>query len=112
MDDKALLEKAARAAGCKVTAGSNWCGDKVYWLEWQKDGENYLREWDPLQDDGDAFRLMHALRLEPLHGENELGESIITVLGDLSLSESPSCDADDIAGLRRAIVKAAAMEDR
>ncbi|WP_129141476.1 hypothetical protein [Modicisalibacter coralii] len=102
MDDKELLEKAARAAGI----------DGKYHVVWRGVGrtDEYgcFEVWNPLADDGDAFRLLHDMKLDTHRGENELGEPIITVVGDMSFNACPICDEYDITGFRRAIVRAAA----
>ena len=52
MNDKELLKLAAKAAGIS----KQWDGSLV-------DRNHPQRIWNPLTDDGDAFRLMVALRL-------------------------------------------------
>lgn len=49
MNDKELLELAAKAAGIEY----NTTYGKGFWIEGFYSG----REWDPLKDDGDALRL-------------------------------------------------------
>lgn len=99
MTDKELLELAAKAAGvnCGIEEFSN--GRCV--------GTNEYNEivFDPLTDDGDAFRLAVKLRLPILDGFNgtvetgnaKSGRPIWELLGD-----------DPYAATRRAIVRAAA----
>ena len=101
MTDQELLERAASIAGIG--------------LECRHPGHNAYELYDgdlcnPLDYDGDAFRLMVETRLDLHHGENEYGEGIVTVVSEATCwANSPVCDEHDIAGLRRAIVRAAAM---
>ncbi|MEO1820751.1 hypothetical protein [Pseudomonas sp.] len=79
--DRELLELAAKAAG--------------EWPESWHDSEAYftgvLSRWNPLEDDGDAFRLMVALGIRPeFDGYAELAMQ------------------DELYKTRRAIVRAAA----
>ena len=95
MSDRELLEDAAKAAGIKhmgwVPAGLTFahCGP-----------------WNPLADDGDAFRLMVKLRLQPRQGIN-----LVSVLHpDFKRNDENYRDHnnDPLAATRRAIVRAAA----
>lgn len=52
MDDRALLEAAAKAAGMSGTAVEY--DDRMVFLE---DGKSASIEWNPLTNDGDALRL-------------------------------------------------------
>lgn len=91
MDDKQLLEAAARAAGFNpIRWGDDYPGG------WLLEGEQ--ESWNPLTDDGDALRLAVKLELTVLPGLARDGE------GRLS-SESGD---DPYAATRRAIVRAAA----
>lgn len=97
MTDRELLEKAAKAAG--------------YEIEWVRNSGCYYRceedvgreEFNPLDDDGDAFRLMVKLKL--LVDACDDG-SADAVADGLYLVEKASKDAE--ANARRAIVRAAA----
>lgn len=90
MDDRELLELAAKAAGIAV--------------QWKEDGRSFqvVRglpfTWNPLTDDGDALRL--AVKLNLLLGP-ELSHY-------LSLERFAHQDQDDAFATRRAIVRAAA----
>lgn len=96
MTDRELLELAAKAAG--------------YVLQETEDGYecNFddSRIWNPITDDGDAFRLMVKLRLQPRQGIN-----LVSVLHpDFKRDDENYRDHnnDPLAATRRAIVRAAA----
>jgi len=85
MNDKELLEFAAKAVGGKW---DEWCGF------WTLDEE----EWNPLTDDGDALRLAVKLVL-----------GIRFYIDGVGVGESYEMNnADPQAATRRAIVRAAA----
>ncbi len=85
MTDRALLEKAARAAG--------------YDVAWR---EANIGLWNPLTDDGDALRLAVKLRMDVFTAVN----GCYVELGKEQVSEKNF--ADPYAATRRAIVRAAA----
>ncbi|MFY7865058.1 hypothetical protein [Roseateles sp.] len=68
MDEKAiqqttrwlLIERAAMAAGVDLHWGSGGNGEKYPWIV----GPDGQETWDPLDDDGAAFRLAVKLNLE------------------------------------------------
>ena len=82
MNDKDLLELAAKAAG-ELTP--SWYGNDAYF-------DGVLSRWNPLDDDGDALQLAVKIKWVP---------SRVEVVG-LSMNEDP------YAATRRAIVRAAA----
>lgn len=99
--DKELLELAAKAAGYEVIG---WADD------WNREGEEVAKisagsglytEWNPLTDDGDAFRLAVKLSLV-VHCGN------FTARGPASLEWTDGYGNDPYAATRRAIVRAAA----
>ena len=92
MNDKELLELAAKAAGYEVKPHENsrYSPDLLFTLK----GKN----WNPLTDDGDALRLAVKLELNVLNGVAQDGEGRIIV----DQSEDP------YAATRRAITRAAA----
>lgn len=96
MNDRELLELAAKAAGYVITEGS-----QRYRAFLCKGGI----EWNPLEDDGDALRLAVKLRLKIQitdHGASaRLG---FTNLSLVALDETPDVEA----ATRAAIVRAAA----
>ena len=92
MDDRELLELAAKAAGHEVK-NAGWTGKFLCLLidETNEDGERMHLTWNPLTDDGDALRLLVRLKLWT--------HSNMGVFLD---------DPDPYAATRRAIVCAAA----
>lgn len=101
MNDRELLELAAKAAG--------------YQVEWVKNSGCYYRceeeigreQWDPLEDDGDALRLAVKLRLDIM-----FFEGFQEVHSSHCYADRPECleeyGEDIMASTRRAIVRAAA----
>lgn len=90
MDDRTLLELAAKAAGIVI---HDWNGDwPVIYIEHygdpQEPPEYEAKYWHPLYDDGDAFRMAVKLGIEIVLNNDEF--------------------ADEFAAVRRAIVRAAA----
>ena len=106
MTDRELLELSAKAAGYIVLRYVNDYADEYgkapdYGLQI----EGYYCIWNPLEDDGDAFRLAVKLRINVTHGANmvnaerEQPEEVAAV---------EPFNGDPAAATRRAIVKAAA----
>lgn len=104
MDDRELLELAAKAAGYTVIEFQS--GDFLeirYGLtEAIWNGDNY---WNPLTDDGDALRL--AVKLE-LTVKIELHEVEVFDADGCLVSIALDKQEDPYAATRRAIVRAAA----
>ena len=98
MTDRELLEFAAKAAGIEWVDGHENAGLR------NRDG----RVWNPLTDDGDAFRLAVKLRLEPrfLDLDHPAGPPRVTFHNVAGLVELAGNDL--LAATRRAIVRAAA----
>ncbi len=100
MTDKELLELAAKAAGM---VGYKWCDLALFPVQGLKCGRiPYEPMWNPLTDDGDAFRL--AVKLNLLidcasHCARPIPDGIPWQDGN---------DLDPYAATRRAIVRAAA----
>jgi hypothetical protein len=97
MEDKRLLELAAKAAGFEVARVSD-------------DGSALLlvgvqRPWSPLTDDGDAFRLAVKLRL---HVDLQWSSVEAWDMRPSPKAFSEELDPDPCAATRRAIVRAAA----
>jgi hypothetical protein len=117
-NDKQLLERAAKAAGITIdksetngggrgNTGLDIMGNAV--LDWH----NFIT-WNPLSNDGDAFKLAVKLGIKVCYERNappELGlprECAIAVLNGKYYSEVN--DRDPSAAMRRATVRAAAGE--
>lgn len=100
MNDKELLELAAKAAGIEL----GWDDKKepCYWSDWR--GLPQKEFWNPLTDDGDALRLAVKLRLEIGFPREYCVWSFGT--NGVVCMEDPNNDA--YAATRRAIVRAAA----
>ena len=104
MEDRELLELAAKAAGIKFDGIANECG---LWAEIYEN--NCWGAWNPITDDGDALRLAVNLQLgisipPVVDGRIE----VVTFYGPIiSIVEYPQ-NNDRNAATRRAIVRAAA----
>ena len=99
MNDKELLELAAKAAGYDFY----WMTG-AYWLK----TDDPLRDalWNPLTDDGDALRLAVKLEIDVDHILGEVA-TICTNLKNMDFVYEDYRD-DPYAATRRAIVRAAA----
>lgn len=110
MTDRELLELAAKAAGIKIFSYQH---DKI---NGTINGKTNFH-WNPLIDDGDAFRLAVDLglririELDPI-GLTEIVVPVVDFAGSglFALTEFHKCyDNDRHAATRRAIVRAAAQ---
>ena len=107
MNDRELLELAAKAAGLTLTWGEVFsvggdvvdCSDLPYSISDSTDEAPCY--WNPLEDDGDAFRLAVKLGI----AFRVIGNKTIAV-GDTQCDEYSG--EDQFASARRAIVRAAA----
>ena len=109
MNDRELLELAAKAAGIKGKFGDKFnigpdevdCTD-LFFVE----DDSNCAVWNPLTDDGDALRLAVKLELEICFNNQEEGTTVwCPAIGDWL----PEKHGDDpCAATRRAIVRAAA----
>jgi len=98
MDDRQLLEDAARAAGIE----GQW-GHESY-IE-RHEGfipTGWLRRWNPLTDDGDALRLAVQLKIKWTF------QGTFVVIEDGTSTIGEALGYDPYAATRRAIVRAAA----
>lgn len=116
MDDRELLEMAAKAAGIEVGHGKNaqarFIGDHPQ-LWFHNDARNHPMcrkpnragnvPWNPLADDGDALRLAVKLDIWIHPGE---GPEVVEVVVVTSMRFAGYVDRN--AATRRAIVRAAA----
>jgi hypothetical protein len=106
MNDRDLLEAAAKAAGRKVFS---YIDDPIFGSG-INDGETDKGLWNPLENDGDALRLAVKLAMD-VHVSEGDGIRYTFVAShysdDCGLTE---CHEDDpYAATRRAIVRTAAM---
>lgn len=112
MDDRTLLERAAKAAGAAgMPVIQSEAGPQI--LERRTaDGTEYYRLWAPEIDDGDALRLAVKLGLTlHAHPDHHQGaQSVVTMTRHaVEVREYAESYADDLnAATRRAIVRAAA----
>jgi len=102
MNDRELLEAAAKAAGMPV----EW--DTLCDVDSRRECMIYIshaKEWNPLADDGDALRLANKLWLDVrhVHGKVHAG-----MQGKFWCTEGWFTDGNQDAATRRAIVRAAA----
>lgn len=99
MDDRELLELAAKAVGTHFVAGESW-----------DEGAG----WNPLTDDGDALRLAVKLNFHICIDADSAGAVIVEWDFDesgtamRSVEQDAPIGGDDEAATRRAIVRAAA----
>lgn len=102
MNDRELLELAAKAAGY----GVQWDADEsCFWGYYPDEIRDVDCPWNPLTDDGDALRLAVKLRIDVTFNETDL----FAFPPDGSLGESESMSVSDhYAATRRVIVRAAA----
>lgn len=100
MDDRELLELAAKAAGIKHPGGEHCVNGPAVW------DCDALRWWRPLTDDGDALRLAVRLGIQ-LHFEG--GEKDDAVWANETMLWT---DGDRLSATRRAIVRAASKIGR
>ena len=99
MDDRELLELAAKAAGIKHPGGEHCINGPAVW-----DCEA-LRWWRPLTDDGDALRLAAKLVLNVLASEACILAEDENGVECIEYMYGPE---DYTSGWRRAITRAAA----
>lgn len=110
--DRELLELAAKAAGI-VGKWVDGFGSGDYYYQGNSSGIYYEHAtggysvWNPLEDDGDALRLMVKLRIEVepwIHGDSACSRA---ACGEVLIDE-PHYGDDPERATRRAIVRAAA----
>lgn len=104
MNDRELLELAAKAAGVDFYTPEGmdtpWCGRGFY-----------LRGcavWNPLEDDGDALRLAVKLGIELAFTRNKIGAGRHSAASYLTWVNEDRKVEDPCAATRRAVVRAAA----
>lgn len=103
MNDRELLEAAARAAGIELAPNPFMHRHEGYAL--MADG----RRWGPLTDDGDALRLAVKLEMTVTAGQDKCSASWWVRPSMIELDEAVEVTGiDPYAATRRAIVRAAA----
>jgi hypothetical protein len=110
MDDRTLLEAAAKAISCKWAATPQRTSPSLWLLD--KGGNLVNTAWNPLKDDGDALRLAVQLKIAIAHDEKEACHYAEWVMDDdteAGLVEYENEGTDAFAATRRAIVRAAAQ---
>lgn len=99
MEDRELLEQAARAANIRLQGWSY--SEGVFWTH-SGLHDDRCKQWSPLHDDGDALRLAVKLKITPhIDGNLTDAESTAGFFTETHYS-------DPYAATRRAIVRAAA----
>lgn len=113
LEDRELLELAAKAAGMKIHTKNQaerdemGFGDKGLWIVGGSSG------WNPLTDDGDAMRLAVKLRIDVSHDEIGM-RSFVYARAEYAdkhhfgISEVFDYDSERNWRTRRAIVRASA----
>ena len=99
MNDRELLEAAAKAAGIELIAWTK------FFDEWKFACNPCGEPWNPLTDDGDALRL--AVKLRICFGPN-FDEDMAVAFGREGRNICEPYGVDPYAATRRAIVRAAA----
>ena len=104
MNDKELLELAAKAASMEI----DWYGDKALTVQMFRGHLKNWLDWNPLEDDGDALRLAVKLRIS-LQFDFDRIDAVAKdgeILETEYIYKNPK--TDEYATSRRAIVRAAA----
>lgn len=101
MTDRKLLEAAARAAGMRLVLYNHTTGAMGY----EGSGGKW---WNPLLDDGDAFRLMARLNINVYYRENINGAFVIADHEGIEFCPESLDGPHEDSATRRAIVRAAA----
>jgi hypothetical protein len=115
MSDKELLELAAKAAGMTIDTHYIDGGASVW--EGERHHSDWIPDWNPLTDDGDALRLAVKLRMDVRLDDPNAATSGWTEYQDCAPTRDGrgpwywkefAPDGDPYAATRRAIVRAAA----
>lgn len=117
MTDKELLEAAAKAAGFGDPQEMKTCWTEseyprnsgMYGALWNYVGHMDTAElWNPLTDDGDAFRLMCILNINISYRKNINGAWVLSEREGINFCPESLGDEWGTEETRRAIVRAAA----
>lgn len=106
MDDKQMLELAAKAAGLVIRDSNRWPDTIVRRVTLDDGSLNWVR-WAPLTDDGDALRLAVTLMIPIQYPDWQRVTRTWGPVGHGEPFDEPH-DRDPYAATRRAIVRAAA----
>lgn len=101
-----LLELAAKAAGIEVRRGDGWQSDMLFRRFRNPFGIVTGVQWNPRDDDGDAFRLAVALRMEV--GSWKSGAAAVVSIDGFADVIEAHYGEDPERAARLAIVRAAA----
>lgn len=105
MTDKELLECAAKATGITV---NQWHLDEFGWVAWIEPDD---KQWNPIEDDGDALRLAVKLKMvidTDWNGGANAGNACVDFPDPEYGYQEGNGKSDPYAATRRAIVRAAA----
>ena len=102
MTDRELLEAAAKAAGLKL---NTYPGEDFVRADHSGLGTRWNPQWNPLESDGDALRLVVRLNMEL-----SIDPRSAWAMAEDDLHAGKACEIgpDPCAATRRAIVRAAA----
>lgn len=105
MNDRELLEKAARAMGYVPAARYSEKTNSLMWFS----QSGFPTSWRPLDDDGDALRLAVKLNIDlRFYPDSEITEPWVETAADGGNADE-ALSPDPYAATRRAIVRAAAV---
>jgi len=106
MNDKELLEKAAKAAGIDWIKGCVWIENGFY-----APHSHERIAWNPLTNSADAFELAVALRMDVMVQDSDARTAValLTPFTDHLVEHEEPHGSDAFAATRRAITTAAAM---
>lgn len=110
-EDLTLLRLAAKAAGIPVQDGddSTIQARPILVIPYNNHGMMTAFEWNPLQNDADAFKLIAKLRIDLYHSTNTNGRFIIAQAPGVLFCPEPLTEPNqDDAAIRRAVTRAAA----
>ncbi|HEX3163092.1 MAG TPA: hypothetical protein VHQ92_10995 [Pseudolabrys sp.] len=112
MNDRGLLELAAKAAGLEIHTEWQAQRDAILGRDvaglWIRNGST---RWNPLTDDGDALRLAVKLRMEIDHNHPQDNDKWVMALRNgamVGCTEEFEDESQCLSATRRAIVRAAA----
>lgn len=105
MTDREMLELAAKAYADDSVVASPFGFVRVIGFNEELQCD-VMVAWSPLTDDGDAFRLAVAIKMD-ISANNDFAQACC-VIGHRCIYEEIECNGDALAATRRAITSAAA----